>query len=418
MGKSDEKQTKKRAHKATAGESKDKNNTLGRSPLAVTFEATDDGGLRHSQWCEHFRQLCEYKIKFGDCIVPFKYPANPKLGVWVSKQRIKYRKHTEETSTSITAERIRALDGIGFDWGTSKAELVSIWNKRFQQLCDFKVQFGHSLVPIKHPANPQLGQWVTKQRYLGKLFQEGEPSCITAERIQALDSVGFEWETATAAFWSVRFRQLLEFKAQFGNCLVPNKYSATPKLGQWVSTQRTNYKMYQEGKPSHMTAERIQELESVGFEWEPNHNAWSLRFRQLREFKSEFGHCVVPNKYSATPKLAHWVVTQRSTYRLYQDGKPSRMTAERIQELESVGFEWETTTGMTVWRLRFRQLREFKVQFGHCLVPTKYAANKKLGKWVSTQRTNYKLYREGKPSAMTAERIRELESAGFEWKPN
>jgi hypothetical protein len=62
---------------------------------------------------------------------------------------------------------------------------------------------------------------------------------------------------------------------EFGHCVVPNKYSAKPKLGKWVSTQRTNYKLYQEGKPSAMTAERIRELESVEFKWERNYVSWS-----------------------------------------------------------------------------------------------------------------------------------------------
>jgi hypothetical protein len=423
MGKSDENQNNMRAHKA-AGESKHKHKQknkpsfdgLTSSPFAMNFEDKDEG-FRQSQWRDHFRQLCEYKIKFGHCIVPFKYSASPKLGVWVSKQRTIYRKNTKEMSTSMTAERIRALDGIGFDWGTSKAELVSIWNERFQQLCEFKARFGHYLVPVKYPANPKLGVWVSKQRYHGKTYQEGTPSPMTAERIRVLESVGFEWDT-TAAFWSLRVRQLREFKVQFGHCLVPNKYSASTKLGQWVATQRTNYKMYHEGKPSPMTAERIQELESIGFEWEPNHVAWRLRFRQLREFKAEFGHCRVPTKYSENPTLGQWVSTQRHNFKLFQEGKSSRMTAERIQELERVGFEWETTTGMGFWSLQFRQLCEFKVQFGHCRVPQQYSANPKLRQWVSTQRHNFKLFQEGKSSRITAGRIRELESVGFEWEPN
>jgi hypothetical protein len=54
---------------------------------------------------------------------------------------------------------------------------------------------------------------------------------------------------------------------------------------------------------------------------------------------------------------------------MYQEGKPNRMTAERIRELESIGFEWETSAAPS-WNERFEQLREFKVQFGHCRVPT------------------------------------------------
>jgi hypothetical protein len=90
-----------------------------------------------------------------------------------------------------------------------------------------------------------------------------------------------------------------------------------------------------------MIAERIRELDSVEFKWELNHLTWNERFEQLREFTVQFGHCLVPVKYSANRKLGNLVSTQRSTYKLYQEGKPSAMTAERIRALESVGFKWE-----------------------------------------------------------------------------
>ena len=46
-----------------------------------------------------------------------------------------------------------------------------------------------------------------------------------------------------------------------------NKYSINPKLGVWVATQLSNYRVYMEGKPSHMTVDRILDLESLEFEW-------------------------------------------------------------------------------------------------------------------------------------------------------
>ena len=419
MGNSDEKQPKQRAHTATgkskheaaAGKSKHKKqssfNTLG---------SNSDGGLRHSQWRDLFRELCDYKVQNGHCLVPQRYSSNPKLGRWVSKQRDQYRKNTEEKSTSMIAEQIRALNGIGFDWGISKSDLASIWNERLEQLREFKVQFGHCLVPQGHSANPKLVQWVSTQRRHYRLSQERKPSSMTTERIRELESIGFEWETNAASYWNERFAQLHEFKVQFGHCLVPTQYSANPKLGIWVSKQRSNFRLYQEGKPSPMTTKRIRELESIGFEWETSAASyWNERCEQLREFKVQFGHCRVPQGYSANPKLGQWVSNQRSNYRLSQEGNPGPMTTERIRELESIGFEWETNAA-SYWKERFAQLREFKVRFGHCLVSTQYSANPKLGIWVSNQRSNYRLSQEGKPSPMTAERIRELESIEFKWE--
>jgi hypothetical protein len=414
MGKSDKKETKKRAHKTTDSESKHKKQpsfgTFGKVPSA-SFQDTDAALRRHSQWRDHFQQLCEFKKQFGHCRVPSKYSANPNLSNWVSAQRTTHRFLEQEGNpSSMTAERIRALDAVGFDWGPSQTES---WSVRFQQLCEFKAQFSHCRVPRKYSANPTLGQWVSTQRTTHRLHQEGKPSPRTAERIRELESIGFDWRTSQTDYWSVRFQQLREFKAQFGHCLVPNKYSANPTLGHWVSTQRNNYRLYLEGKPSSMTAERIRELESIGFGWGSSQTDWSVRFQQLCEFKAQFGHCLVPYQYSANPKLWKWANHQHNNGRLYQEGKPSPMTAERIRELESIGFDWGSS--QTDWSVRFQQLCEFNAQFGHCLVPYQYSANPKLGKWVNTQRGCYRLYQEGKPSSMTAERIRELESIGFDW---
>ena len=430
MGKSDDNQSKNKAHKATCSESKHKafdgesKHKHKPSVNAADFEATDDEGIRHSQWRDQFRQLCEYKVQFGHCLVPSRYAANPKLGRWVWYQRGRYRLNTEEKSTYMSAEHIRALESIGFDWGTTRADLESSWSVRFQQLCEYKVQSGHCLVPQQYATNPALGKWVSVQRYRYKLYQEGKSTRMTEEHIRELESIGFDWgttKTDVASIWIVRFQQLCEYKVLYGNCLVTKQYSANPTLGIWVSTQRSTYRFHQEGKPSPMTEERIRTLESIGFDWGATQadwaSSWSVRFQQLCEFKVQSGHCLVPQPYSANLKLGKWVSAQRCRYKLYQEGKPSHITEEHIQDLESIGFDWgETETDWaSIWSARFQQLCEYKVQFGHCLMPARYSANPTLRRWVSIQRTQYKLFQKGKPSPMAEERIRALESIGFDW---
>jgi hypothetical protein len=195
MGKTDRKKTQKRARKATScnskykatdGESKHKKQP---SFDATKFEATDDDDLRHSKWRDQFRQLCDFKVQFGHCLVPTgKYSANPKLGKWVITQRTASRLYPDGTPSHMPAERIRALNGIGFHWEVTNAS----WSERFEQLCEYRAQFGHCLVPNRYPANPELGGWVSIQRYNYKLQKEGKPSPMTAERSRALQIVGFD----------------------------------------------------------------------------------------------------------------------------------------------------------------------------------------------------------------------------------
>ena len=175
-----------------------------------------------------------------------------------------------------------------------------------------------------------------------RLFQEGKPTLMTGERIQDLESVGFDWgpsKTEFASIWSARFQQLCEYKAQFGNFLVPYQYAANPKPGKWFSNQRYQCELYQERKPSSMTAERIRDLENDGFKWEQTYLTWNEQFEQLCEFKTKLGHCLVPQQYSANPKLGWWVSKQRKNYKLYHEGEPSPMTEERIRELENIDFK-------------------------------------------------------------------------------
>jgi len=60
------------------------------------------------QWNLRYSQLFEFKQQHGDCDIPINYPENPQLGKWVSKQRQKRDK--------LTQERMLLLEEIGFLW--------------------------------------------------------------------------------------------------------------------------------------------------------------------------------------------------------------------------------------------------------------------------------------------------------------
>jgi len=140
---------------------------------------------------------------------------------------------------------------------------------------------------------------------------------------------------------------------------------------------------------------------------------WSLRYKELLDFHKLHGHAAVPHTYPANPQLARWVKRQRRQYKLRQDNRQSTMTSERLEMLDSVGFVWDSHD--VNWREKLDSLVAFRQEHGHCNVPSNYR-NKKLATWVKCQRRQYKLYWDGKPSAMTPDRILELEKVGFEWE--
>lgn len=67
-------------------------------------------------WDERRNELIEYKKTYGHCNVPSNYSANRQLAVWVKRQRRQYKFFWEAKPSSMTEERIAALQEIGFEW--------------------------------------------------------------------------------------------------------------------------------------------------------------------------------------------------------------------------------------------------------------------------------------------------------------
>jgi hypothetical protein len=145
--------------------------------------------------------------------------------------------------------------------------------------------------------------------------------------------------------WEFRFSELSDYRKIHGNCNVPQHYSENAKLGSWVKTQRTQYKLHREGKISSLTPYRLQALESLGFKWNMKCSVWEVRLSELADYCKIHGHCNVPYNYSENAKLATWVSNQRQQYNSNLNGETSPMTTFRIQELESLGFEWKPSRG-------------------------------------------------------------------------
>ena len=58
-------------------------------------------------------------------------------------------------------------------------------------------------------------------------------------------------------------------------------------------------------------------------------------------------------------------------------------------------------TNNEAWEAKLAELVAYKEVHGDCRVPRTYEANKKLGRWVMRQRTEYRLFVNGKMCSMT-----------------
>mmetsp|Transcript_12046 Transcript_12046/g.16081 ORF Transcript_12046/g.16081 Transcript_12046/m.16081 type:complete len:144 (-) Transcript_12046:231-662(-) len=108
--------------------------------------------------------------------------------------------------------------------------------------------------------------------------------------------------------------------------------TAKNKLCYFVSWQRKQYKLFKEGKPSHLTQKRVDRLSELGFDFNPNakkrtdEENFDECYILLCDFATEHGHCNagVDRGQLGGPRLTKFVAWQRKQYVLFQKGKESK----------------------------------------------------------------------------------------------
>ena len=149
--------------------------------------------------------------------------------------------------------------------------------------------------------------------------------------------------------WEDRLEMLRAYKRKHGNLLIPIRYKQDPSLGKFVHNTREQYKLYHHKtkagykKKCSLTAERIQQLEEIGFVFSTErtkrqNDDWETRFEQLKRYKEKHGHCLVPHGYKEDPSFAEWIHRQRTTNASSRKGTPNPLVEERMKKLESIGF--------------------------------------------------------------------------------
>ena len=213
-------------------------------------------------WEERYAELKKYYNENGHSNVPLKTNS---LGGWVQYQRQCYDKG------KLSTYQIDKLNEIDFIWNVRKHQ----WEQRFIELKDFIETNGHSCIPSTKEYK-SLQAWCGTQRKLWKMKHANNSTiecALTDYREERLDSINFDWQTSHEYVWQNRLEQLKAYKQENGHLNLGKNDGA---LGVWVDTQRTEMRFKKDGHHTHLTDERIDELEKLGFRW-------SLRDAALKE---------------------------------------------------------------------------------------------------------------------------------------
>lgn len=355
-----------------------------------------------------FAALQEFHARQHRCRVPLGLRENPRFARWVRVQR------RQKKFGRLSTVRVEKLESLGFDWRlrpTGGHSQPQAWEIMCAELEQFHAENGHANVPQQFAGNRKLGWWATTQR---RNRRKGK---LTEQQIARLDSLGFDWSPLTSkpkraprqttgnhspwpalpsATWDEMLATLHEYKDRHGDCLVPQRSKENRSLASWVSEQRM---ARNRGK---LDPDHERRLTEIGFNWDPVGNRWDEMFAALVAFKNEHGHTNVPQRSRRYGALATWVSNQRLAEK---EKRPIML--ERRKRLDELGFRWRVSGPS--WEDMFARLVEFKKANGHCRVPQNWREDRRLGKWVNTQRTHFK---RGK---LKPSRQRQLDEIGFVW---
>jgi hypothetical protein len=278
--------------------------------LGVSFNRAEE--LAAETWSQALAALATFKKRAGHLMVPALHQEGEfHLGRWVNNIRTKHKKH------GINEQQQRHLERLGFAWVAADAG----WSKAIQLLEDFVKREGHANVPqTLRVGDVKLGTWLNTSRQrkrkgalsaaevkelerLGVVWepsksdwisgieslttfvkrqgrfpagtagssdeaklarwmvnkrQEQRQGRLATDRIQALDQIGFLWDTKDDAWqnWVVLLRDFKKFK---GHTVVPVSYEINgARLGMWLSGVRAK------AARGLLSAKKRSELQNLG----------------------------------------------------------------------------------------------------------------------------------------------------------
>ena len=347
-----------------------------------------------AQWQSKLELLRQYQEWNGHCRVPCSYEIDGvKLGIWLSDQRVAYKKHSEGKPAWITQERIDQLEAIGLDLNDTKQKRDEAqWQSKFELLREYKEQHGHCQVPQRYEVNGvKLGIWVKDQRqhYLYKMHIGGKPARISHERINALNAIGLEWfpRNLTRMRVAPTAGQLTKMTPVANRRLSKR---AAPTIGQSTNSvpertsPRLNCGKRKRNTPEHLVLDRTRNQATVA-----NQSPAKEKGSDGRNSRS---------------------VTHHSSRRTVSE----RLKSANNPAVESIA---KATATDTQWDEHFDRLVEFKWNHGHCRMPVEFCVDGYyLGQWVVVQRLQHNRLVDGRPSSITTEQVERLNAIDFVWK--
>ncbi|KAL7542025.1 hypothetical protein ACHAXR_011452 [Thalassiosira sp. AJA248-18] len=214
-----------------------------------------------------------------------------------------------------------------------------LFQQRLSELRNFRSQHGHGSIPTPYPPNPSLGIWAANLRRQHRLWKEAEErgapyiGYLTSERRRQLLTEGFDFTSLTERQFHTRLQELEMFKAQYGHCMVPEKWEENLALGAWVSNLRSLYR-----RKRMMEQQQQQQQQSLPLHQDDGEEANMIDNTNHNDHHKNNG------KRKQQRRGKNWLLQLQPLPRKKRQRSPrfSHLDEDRIKLLEDMEFVWSS----------------------------------------------------------------------------
>jgi hypothetical protein len=305
-------------------------------------------------WTTNLLALKTYRGIHGDMLIPqsFVVPTDDqswpiethgmKLGLIVNNLR--------RRKTSLSQNRLDALDELGFEW---KASLDEKWEKNLLALTRYKEIHGHVRVPQSFVVPTDDQRWPIEMHgmKLGIVvkYNRQRRASLSENQLNALETLGFEWKLSLDSNLIKTLLALSQYKEIYGHVRVPQRF-VVPTGDQRWPIELHGMKLgiavkYIRQRRVSLSANQLDALDELGFEWNLSVDEnWKKTLLALKTFRDIHGHVRVPKLFIVSTDDKRWPIKTHGMklgkVTSYLRQNKISLSQNRIDALEAIGFKW------------------------------------------------------------------------------
>ncbi len=371
-------------------------NTLSKEKREILESLDKNFLIIDTRWYRVFTALKNRYQTYGSIKCPYSFKTSNGidedkeygiyLGRWISRQREDYHKGI------LQDYKMELLNSVGMVW-----EVLN--NKDILNIC--------STYEIDYDKNEQVLTRISKKNFEALLFylnEINEPYLIndmlspiftmSSEQIKEKYNVTLQdiktkyklhkksnsMEETLYKKWLYKYELTKKYYEEHGNLNVPKKYEVNGvKLGEWLVTQRSNY------REKKLSKQKIELLTEIGFKPPRVTFSWFDVYDLVKEYLKDKEEKVVP-KYTVVKKIdiGIWLTNQRS---LWRRGK---LSEDKVKLLQQIGISLKCKDSEDIWLEKYNLAKKYYEEHGNLDMPSNYVINNiDIGAWLDNQKLYY-----------------------------